>query len=338
MSQKEFPFVFKVQSLGDNLHCIVLQGKAYDIPKANGRGMGLAIEEREPVLNFICDGEPHVSMAIRKNDDSELSFEVSGRKFEAGVQISLWSINGHPEWACKFILNSDMTISPVNNKEVVLGIIPNKKTLIHLISKNDDENKMHFEMSSDDMLNYAKLAKENEMAESMLSALNIDLAKNTANIEMLANFKNNGFIHLANIVEKKTIKTALKEINRMLGSVQSGIDQFKAKTYPSSPLIVDCFNQTFLPDLMQLLLGSKERITLESCQIALRFPGDACDPPGTCKASEKHFKNTSFYWHIDGLANDYDKGVTDHYGTVNNFDCLIGIMLADVPDICSGKS
>jgi hypothetical protein len=333
---KEFPLVFKIKCLGDTLFSISLQGSVYDMPKFNGRGMGLSIEEGAPSLRFICDGEIGKSMALRKSDDRGLSLEVNSRRFVLGSQISLWSINEHPEWACRFCLNSDLTISPLNNKEVVLGILSSNRTQIYLVNRSDHDHKMIFEMSNQALEKYAQLAAENEKAAVVLRQIEIELAINTANKTMLTNFKRHGFVHIPNIVDKKRLTEALQEVNRLLGSSESGVDQFKAKTFPSSPLIVNSFNRTFLPDLMQLLLGGDHRITLGSCQIALRFPGDLCHPPGTCKASRDHFDNVAKHWHIDGCANNFLKGVTDHFGEINNFDCLIGILLADVDVPCSG--
>ena len=334
---KELPLVFKIRCLGDTVYNISLQGSVYELPQFNGRGMGLSIEEGIPSLCFTCEGEPSKSMAIRKSDDRALSIEVNARKFVTGSQISLWSIKGHPEWACRFSLNSDMTISPAENKEVVLGVIPFNKTQIYLVNKNDHEHKMIFEMRNEVLEKYAHLVAENEKAALVLKEIHLELAKNTANTKMLENFKRHGFVHIPNTVDKKLLREALQEVNRLLGSSETGVDQFKAKTFPSSPLIVSAFNKTFLPDLMQVLFGSDSRITLNSCQIALRFPGDLCHPPGTCKASQDHFNNVSKHWHIDGCANNFLKEITDHFGEIHNFDCLIGILLADVNESRSGN-
>ena len=42
-------------------------------------------------------------------------------------------------------------------------------------------------------------------------------------------------------------------------------------------------------------------------------------------------------WHIDGCPSDFVKGMTDHYGTIHNFDCLVGVLLSDVPEPMSGE-
>ena len=35
--------------------------------------------------------------------------------------IALWSCDGHPEWAARWVLNKDGTLSPAQSKNVVLG-------------------------------------------------------------------------------------------------------------------------------------------------------------------------------------------------------------------------
>jgi len=64
----------------------------------------------------------------------------------------------------------------------------------------------------------------------------------------------------------------------------------------------------------------------------LRFPGDGVGDldsftPARFNAHRKH-------WHIDGLAL---KGVNEWFGTIHNFDCLVGILLADVDQPNSGE-
>ena len=97
-------------------------------------------------------------------------------------------------------------------------------------------------------------------------------------------------------------------------------------------------------------------------QIALRFPGDACEK-GTCTSSAAHFNavrkgyalqtsarllGEAYYcstpdvlsswllclhrWHIDGCPSDFMKGMTDHYGKIHNFDCLVGVLLNRVDE------
>jgi hypothetical protein len=58
---------------------------------------------------------------IRLASDPDLSLEVNYRKMEVNNTISLWSCDGHREWAVRWFLNNDGTLSPAQNKSLVLG-------------------------------------------------------------------------------------------------------------------------------------------------------------------------------------------------------------------------
>ena len=60
-------------------------------------------------------------------------------------------------------------------------------------------------------------------------------------------------------------------------------------------------------------------------------------PNQTAKASKAVFRNVSMHWHIDGCPNEFIPGVTDHYGHINNFDCLVGVLLSDINKPLSGE-
>eukprot|EP00966_Prymnesium_polylepis_P004567 104675-Prymnesium_polylepis.1 len=55
------------------------------------------------------------------------------------------------------------------------------------------------------------------------------------------------------------------------------------------------------------------------------------------KISPGHFDGVRKAWHIDGCPSDFNPGVSDHYGTIHNFDVLVGILLSDVPNAMSGE-
>ena len=44
--------------------------------------------------------------AVRIRDDPDLSLEVNQRKYKDGDTLSVWSCDGHPEWACRWHFNS----------------------------------------------------------------------------------------------------------------------------------------------------------------------------------------------------------------------------------------
>ena len=90
-----------------------LRGKPYKMDK--GRGRGICFGPASEAAMFIADGSIH-SMAVRVADDPELALEVNHRKFEKGNKLSAWFSKGHPEWALRFTLNADRSLSPLDNK------------------------------------------------------------------------------------------------------------------------------------------------------------------------------------------------------------------------------
>ena len=58
---------------------------------------------------------------------------------------------------------------------------------------------------------------------------------------------------------------------------------------------------------------------------------------GKAECSSSTFNGVRKGWHIDGCASDFIPGVTDHYGTIHNFNMLIGCLLSDVPEPMSGE-
>ena len=64
-----------------------------------------------------------------------------------------------------------------------------------------------------------------------------------------------------------------------------------------------------LPYVVQNLLGpltGGRPYVQGNGQLALRFPGDMCDP-GTTNAGFARFEGIRRGWHIDGLASDFVK-------------------------------
>ena len=135
----------------------------------------------------------------------------------------------------------------------------------------------------------------------------------------------NFVVPLSDLVEK-----ARQEVNRAIGSSTSGADQFKAKSFPDHPAIIDLFNKSLIPSLLGILFGDKldkAKYEIDRGQLAIRFPGDLCISD-TCESSPEHFMRIRQGWHIDGCPNDYVPGLTDHYGTIHNFDVLCGVLLS----------
>lgn len=172
--------------------------------------------------------------------------------------------------------------------------------------------------------------------DSMLKLQKIHDFTTKENIKQL---RQDGFIKLENCVDEKLCDDALREINRRLGFGASA-DSMKAKTFLKDASITNLFNKSIIPDIIQTLFGEKKKKNSKykqgAGQIALRFPGDLT-PNQTAKASSAVFRNVSMHWHIDGCPNEFIPGVTDHYGHINNFDMLVGVLLSDIYHPMSGE-
>jgi hypothetical protein len=83
--------------------------------------------------------------------------------------------------------------------------------------------------------------------------------------------------------------------------------------------------------LTELLGGDAEyyRQRLSVGQLALRFPGDLC-VGDSAMITKPQFEGVRKGWHIDGCASDFVPGLSDHYGHINNFNVLIGVLLSGV--------
>eukprot|EP00944_MAST-04C_sp_MAST-4C-sp1_P011413 g11413.t1 len=111
----------------------------------------------------------------------------------------------------------------------------------------------------------------------------------------------------------------------------------KARTFLKEKAITNLFNKSIIPEVLSQLLGdSNRRYQIGAGQIALRFPGDLT-PNHSARASSAVFRNVSMHWHIDGCPNEFIPGVTDHYGHINNFDCLVGVLLSNINHPMSGE-
>ncbi len=269
----EFPLIFKAPSLGDGFKSIGLVGIEYDLKIKNfkGRGHSIAVKGENEGPKFLFTDDSMTNGFIRLCTDKELALEVNMRNYEKRAGLSLWFTTGHPEWACKWCLNKeDMTISAFNagsKTDLKIGVNGGKIVLVH---KSDTDNVCTFVTDDKAFLERTKRLLEEE------AKIKIEREKQLKEIltpETLASFKRDGFVLLKKLVSKELTFLARQEVNRELGSSQHSVDQFKAKIFPDNPAIIDSFNKTILPDLMQQFLGSDQRITLSNCQIALRFPG-----------------------------------------------------------------
>lgn len=130
-----------------------------------------------------------------------------------------------------------------------------------------------------------------------------------------------GFVHLPQIVPPERRQAALKAIGASLG--QNGIDpallpKFRTQSYcpevQATPAISALFHETPLAGIMESLLGAGQMQPVGSGQIALRFPSNGL--PGTPKP------------HLDGTYHPLN-GVPE--GELASFTALVAVFLTDVP-------
>jgi len=310
-------------------------GKEYELPQYKGRGIGIQFNNKGKNVSFVADGDPadrSSGIALRVSDDRGLALEVNHRKFQSGTDLSLWCSIGHPEWCCRFVLNSNRTFSPVNNRDLVVGSVKSKLKLVH---KNSRDAIM-FDLPPR-LTRIAEEAVERERAEEERKSYFPTLAESFINAPgFLKSFQEEGFAKLSNAVDRNLIDDALLEINKELGESSSGTDKFKAKTFAGHKSITNLFNESVVPFVMTALLGGDRTYSQGAGQLALRFPGDACIGK-TSQTNTAHSAAVAEGWHIDGCPNNFIPGVTDHYGKIMNFDCLVGVCLSKTEKENSGE-
>jgi hypothetical protein len=167
-------------------------------------------------------------------------------------------------------------------------------------------------------------SEELELANSLAVSLVTD--------ELKENMMRDGFVIIPKIVDEKYCDIALSHINRSLGdnslpkNRENPVPQMHLDTVPARQLrasIAALYNKSALSIIVDMLLGpTREAGRVHAGQVALRFPGDACDE---AMVPNRHFQKG---WHIDGLREP---------GKINNFSCLVGVLLSDVPEPLSGE-
>jgi len=250
--------------------------------------------------------------------------------------MSMWYCKGHPEWGCRYCLNSDWTISPESHANLVIGVQSGKQSL-HLVSRDDKKHRIVFQpwkQAVDENLERIKESKaRKEAAKERIKTV----AAKAIDSKAIEKLKKDGFIHLPGIVEKETVNNALREINRLMGaSSEGGADKFKAKFSPNSPPITNLFNNSAIPLIVQRLIGMQKAPSQGAGQIALRFPGDFC-ANGQTHITPDQYEGVRKGWHIDGAPSNFLPKVTDHWGEVHNFDALCGVLLSTVDEKMSGE-
>jgi len=130
------------------------------------------------------------------------------------------------------------------------------------------------------------------------------------------------------VVGAEYVQAALRAINAALGKGVPAEEMEKWRTSGSSlpelsgkPVITNLFNCSSAIHLVSSLFGQTCK-QARGGQIALRFPGSLCND---------NFEPVTWWnrgWHIDGFHSKNNGLAPD---TISNFNCLVGVVLADVP-------
>ncbi|CAE7227719.1 ATG26, partial [Symbiodinium sp. KB8] len=123
-----------------------------------GRGQGIHLHAATTAAKFRMDG-PKDNMAIRKHGDEDLAMEVAHRKMIPNSDVTFWCVGlhePHREWACRFCMNDDGTISPCDKgkpcKDVVIGVHLGegwKRTGLVLVHREDTKRRLVFFQGSE---------------------------------------------------------------------------------------------------------------------------------------------------------------------------------------------
>ena len=301
-----------------------------------GRGCQIGVGPAVDALSFVMEGEPS-DCILRRLDDPDLALEVAWRKLEVGTPLSLWHNTGHREWACRFRIHADNTVSPIDwhtgiASDLVLGVKGGSMEVV-LVRPDDTPRRLVFSFVDGQQLEAFRA--QQRAAAAALQPLR-SRAVGLCTRQTLRELHRNGFVHLPGLVPEVLVREALREANRQIGLSAAGVEQFRSKSFPRHSAVNDLFNRTVLAPLLQRLLGYPEAPRMWEGQWALRFPGDLC-PGSRCDCPAAHYEDVRRQWHIDGCANTFLPGVTDHYGELHNFDALVGVLLSDVPRHMSGE-
>ena len=304
--------------------------------------LGKAIDAAE----WYVDGTPS-RMVLRLQSDRRvaLDYAYGTQKSAVGQHVNSHGTLEKKEWVPRSVFGTDGTIGPVdgNNpeaKKLCLGYHRSKdgETTIQLVQRTDHQHRLIFG-SSTDMEDYLEeLMNERARVAKAQEDLKQDAYAKCSN-EMKEQLRTDGFVKIEQGIPLDVVRQARKEINREIGLSSTSTDSFKAKTFASHPAITNLIKHSMAPHIASVLLGGDAntyRRQIHAGQLALRFPGDMCED-GTADCSRSTFNNVSKGWHIDGCASDFIPGVTDHYGTIHNFNMLIGCLLSDIPEPMSGE-
>lgn len=311
----------------------------------NGVFCALRVGPVEDACEFFCKGDLRAGACqLFRDKDRRQWLEPDHDRREPGTDIHLWGCVEYADWAKAYVLNADMTISPNTNNphNVCLGVHNDGgQAKVIFVLRTDARRRLVFGGPAEMQLVHEELREERAQQDALRQVMESE-ARAVLTPDFCRRLRDEGWARLKGIVPMDVIGTARAEINRLLGQSYAG--EFKGFMPSSHPAIAALVKASAIPVVLSELLGGDPewyRARAAQGQIALRFPGDNC-PDGaplgpTGRISQAHFDGARKGWHIDGCASDAIPGVTDHYGTIHNFDVLVGVLLSDVAKPMSGE-
>ncbi len=330
-----------VQRGGKPSVSVALNGSLYeeDDGRHKGRGQEIQIGKLSDGIRFVCDGKG-TRMVLRWHANADLSLDLYDHKFKSGEKLCLWGYTPkRPDWAVAWRRNGDGTLSPYDDNGRVrpkLVVGANAVGGLELVPATDIAKRLVFLSARDATAILAKHRTQWDAERSQVEATMLRQAQRACSRDALAQLKRDGFAVLPGLIRAAFIFRALRNLNRALGIKSADPKRLKAESFAFDGALTDLFNKSPLPYVLQHLLDSKQPCFQGEAQVALRFPGDLCQGGGY-GASPEHLEELRRDWHIDGLADNFIPGVTDHFGAVFNFDALVGIFLSEVKTPLSGE-
>jgi hypothetical protein len=331
--------------LGSGQKAVIMSGGVRELEGGKAfanLGIGSALD----AVEFVADGEPEkMRLRLQCKKMATLDYSHGPGKTAPGQDVNCYGDPEHPDWCPSSRFGDDGTIGPLihgNNPmaaQCCLGYHrgANGVTSIKMV-KRDDPKRLIFGSAHDMEGFIADLVAQRAAVAAAVEQLKTD-AIAACNDERKAQLKHDGFTKFEGGIPRHLVLNAMREINREIGLSSTTTDQFKAKTFAAHPDIAKLIKQSMAPHICAALMGGTPdyyRNQIGGGQLALRFPGDMCDD-GKATCSAERFAGVAKGWHIDGCANEFIPGTTDHYGTVHNFSMLIGCLLSDVPEKMSGE-
>ena len=312
-------------------------------PNFHGLWCALRVGLAKDAAEFLVEGDMSSGARIYRKSDKRQWREPDHDKRDIETPIHLWGCVEKSEWAKSYIFNADGTLSPSRNPtNVCLGVKnENGQAVVILVARSDTRRRLVFGGGAEMDAYFAELRLEATTRQAQREALEAQ-ARSLLTPPWCTALREDGYARLAGVIAPELVRKARAEINRQLGQSNHGTDAFKAKTFATNPAITALIKESAVPRVLSELLGGDPDHYRARCgvgQLALRFPGDMC-PDGwqaSGKVSQAHFDGVRKGWHIDGCPNDFIPGVTDHFGVIQNFDVLVGVLLSDVLTPMSGE-